>query len=176
MIREAHALGNAERVQRTTQAVNGMPERRLLELCRDTYVEATKKKREGGREGAVAVCIIVGANGKPICTNAVYRVVMSIHVPDVHVCPSAYTWPSMYALCKLYNTPMITGSISQNLLLWDIIKFNHTIIKMNDILYLPDDSTMHVIVPFPQQPGCTKRSMQHANARTTLAKTSFVSY
>ena len=50
MIREAHALGNAERVQRTTQAVNGMPERRLLELCRDTYVEATKKKREGGRE------------------------------------------------------------------------------------------------------------------------------
>ena len=49
-IREAHALSNAERVQYTKQAVNGMPERRLLELCRDTYVEATKKEREGGRE------------------------------------------------------------------------------------------------------------------------------
>ena len=31
------------------------------------------------------------------------------------------------------------------------------LMSSDDILYLPDDSTMHVIyIPFPQQPGCTK--------------------
>ena len=113
-IREARALSNAEYVQYTKQAVNGMPERRLLELRRDTHREAARKGgREGGREGVVTVCIIVGVNGKPICTNAVYHVVMSVHIPDVHI-DQAHTWPSTHVLCNIrINILMITGSISQ---------------------------------------------------------------
>ena len=47
-------------------------------LCRE-------REREREREAVSAVFIIVGDNGKPISTYAVYRVVMSVYIPDVHV-------------------------------------------------------------------------------------------
>jgi hypothetical protein len=63
-----------------------------------------ERERERGREAVVAVCIIVGVNGKPISTNAVYRVVMSVQyqmftLPEHIKLYTKYTSHSMHAAC-----------------------------------------------------------------------------